>query len=51
MQRKTIAPMLHRQVLRPFREPKVLIELVDPMHHVFTGQRQTVTFTVPGQTK
>jgi hypothetical protein len=26
MQRKTIAP--HRQVLRPFREPKVLIELV-----------------------
>lgn len=26
---------------------KVLIELVNPEHHVFIGQAQTVTFTVP----
>jgi len=26
---------------------KVLIELVDPTHHVFPGQSTTVTFTVP----
>lgn len=33
---------------------KVLIELVDPAHHVFTGCatcRQTVTFEVPGPVK
>ena len=30
---------------------KLLIELVNPEHHVFTGQGQTVTFTVPGPAK
>jgi len=33
----------------PPGQHKVLIELVDPTHHVFTGQ--TVTFTVPGPAK
>jgi uncharacterized protein DUF6130 len=30
----------------PPGQHKVLIELADPQHHIFTGQ--TVTFTVPG---
>jgi Family of unknown function (DUF6130) len=30
----------------PPGQHKVLIELADPEHHIFTGQ--TVTFTVPG---
>ncbi len=30
---------------------KVLIELVDANHHVFTGQAVTVTFTVPNPAK
>ncbi len=30
----------------PPGQHKVLIELADPVHHIFTGQ--TVTFTVPG---
>lgn len=33
----------------PPGQHKVLIELADPEHNVFTGQ--TVTFTVPGPTK
>jgi hypothetical protein len=33
----------------PPGEHKVLIELADPEHHIFTGQ--TVTFTVPGPAK
>ena len=33
----------------PPGQHKVLIELADPEHHVFTGQ--TVTFTVPGAAK
>jgi hypothetical protein len=35
----------------PAGQHKVLIELVDPEHHVFTGQGQTVAFTVPGPAK
>ena len=35
----------------PPGQHKVLIELVDATHHVFTGQEQTVTFTVPGTAK
>jgi hypothetical protein len=35
----------------PPGQHKVLIELVDATHHVFTGQQQTVTFTVPGTAK
>jgi hypothetical protein len=35
----------------PPGQDKVLIELVNPEHHVFTGQGQTVTFTVPGTAK
>ena len=35
----------------PPGQRKVLIELVNPQHHVFTGQGQTVTFTVPGPAK
>ena len=35
----------------PPGQRKVLIELVNPEHHVFTGQGQTVTFTVPGPAK
>ena len=31
----------------PPGQHKVLIELVDAMHHVFPGQAATVTFTVP----
>jgi len=33
----------------PPGQHKVLIELADPEHHIFTGQ--TVTFTVPGPAK
>jgi hypothetical protein len=33
----------------PSSQHKVLIELADPEHHIFTGQ--TVTFTVPGAAK
>lgn len=35
----------------PSGQHKVLIELVDPTHHVFTGQTKTVTFTVPAPAK
>jgi hypothetical protein len=35
----------------PPGQHKVLIELVNAEHHVFTGQGQTVTFTVPGPAK
>jgi Family of unknown function (DUF6130) len=35
----------------PPGQHKVLIELVNPEHHVFTGQEQTVAFTVPGPAK
>jgi hypothetical protein len=35
----------------PPGQHKVLIELVNSEHHVFTGQGQTVTFTVPGPAK
>jgi hypothetical protein len=33
----------------PPGQHKVLIELADPEHHIFTGH--TVTFTVPGPAK
>jgi hypothetical protein len=35
----------------PPGQHKLLIELVDAEHHVFGGQAQTVTFTVPGPAK
>src|SRR5512144_2482380 len=35
----------------PSGQHKVLIELVDPTHHVFTGQTKTMTFTVPAPAK
>ena len=35
----------------PAGQHKVLIELVDPTHHVFTGQTKTMTFTVPAPAK
>ncbi len=35
----------------PPGQHKALIELVNPEHHVFPGQGQTVTFTVPGPAK
>jgi Family of unknown function (DUF6130) len=35
----------------PPGQHKVLIELVNPEHHVFTRQGQTVTFAVPGPAK
>jgi Family of unknown function (DUF6130) len=35
----------------PPGQHKLLIELVNAEHHVFTGQAQTVTFTVPGPAK
>jgi uncharacterized protein DUF6130 len=35
-----------REVGLPPGQHKVLIELANPEHHIFTGQ--TVTFTVPG---
>jgi hypothetical protein len=35
----------------PPGQHKLLIELVSAEHHVFAGQGQTVTFTVPGPAK
>ena len=35
----------------PPGQHKALIELVNPEHHVFPGQGQTVRFTVPGPAK